>query len=492
MIRPRGRTVSAVGAFVAAMLAACASKTDGEKFGVASSDLTAGDAGDPGSAQVTLCHMPPGNPANLTLITVGAAAASTFEAKGDGVCSSGASDCCLESGPTSLCTNFSTDAANCGGCGAACPVTGQICSNGQCVCPPGDLLCGSACVNASSDNANCGGCGIVCGTDAFCSNGACACPPREQICNNTCVSEQDDPDNCGGCGTTCDQANGFVCSAGTCVCSGPPYQCGTCPLAPVPSGQFVPIYGTVNLTGSVSVPTAGGVIIPEGCFPLGPPIPTSGLLTFVINATNCSFTYNDSESGVTYLTNLSGSGFDGDTYTCGGGGPPGDIASIHSACFELGGLEDGIDGSVTLTVTRSTGAVSLFRQCTYADGTCEVGGYVLNNPNSTTSFQLNGVLSCPDGLNTQPVACAETTCSSPSEFCCSLPVLPDAGGIIGITKSGCLDTAGGQCLIPGTPLTCSGAASCPAGFVCCLSGGFGPLGSSGCWVETCPSGTQPF
>ena len=73
----------------------------------------------------------------------------------------------------STCTNTSTDSANCGGCGKACP-TGASCVSGACSCGAGKTACGGSCVDTSSDPANCGACGKVCSNHA-CTGGTCGC-----------------------------------------------------------------------------------------------------------------------------------------------------------------------------------------------------------------------------------------------------------------------------------------------------------------------------
>jgi hypothetical protein len=470
MIRPRRGTISVTVAFVSAIPVACASNTDREGAGVASSDLTAdaGDTNDAGSAKVTLCHMPPGNPANLQLIRVGASAVPALQAQGDGVCSSGATDCCLESGPTSLCTNLSADTANCGACGTAC-LAGHLCSSGACVCPPSQSLCGSACVNESSDNANCGGCGTRCGGGTTCINSACTCPTGQDLCNGTCVNPQTDTNNCGGCGNfcfsgstcvngactcpiagqdycsgpppfplprvcanpqtdnnncggcsspspskpipsgrSCLAANGFVCSSGTCVCPGGLTQCGNACINPatnhlgaVPASPFVPLSGTANVVGTESVP--GGQPGPPndpGCFSLVAS-PSSGVLTFSfpgmqspngVFPANCSFTYTTS-NGIGFTSTLQTASFDGDTYTCsetGNGGSP-DKAQL---CSEDRSVNNGVGISVSLKVTRSTGAVSLTRNCTYQDAMCGFGFMPNSSPGFTLEANLSGSLFC--------------------------------------------------------------------------------------------------
>src|SRR5438067_609168 len=77
------------------------------------------------------------------------------------------------------CADLMTDAANCGGCGMACPM-GRACAGGACAvsCPMGQTECKGACVNTMTDAANCGGCGMACPMGSACTGAACAvsCP----------------------------------------------------------------------------------------------------------------------------------------------------------------------------------------------------------------------------------------------------------------------------------------------------------------------------
>ncbi len=85
--------------------------------------------------KVTICHFPPGNPANVQVITVGAPAVPAHIANhDDAVCPAGDSDCCFGGSHPSVCTNFATDVNNCGACGNVCS-TGATCTGGLCVAP---------------------------------------------------------------------------------------------------------------------------------------------------------------------------------------------------------------------------------------------------------------------------------------------------------------------------------------------------------------------
>ncbi len=85
--------------------------------------------------KVTICHFPPGNPANVQVITVGAPAVPAHVANhNDAVCPAGDSDCCFGGAGPSVCTNLATDVNNCGACGNVCNA-GVACNAGVCVSP---------------------------------------------------------------------------------------------------------------------------------------------------------------------------------------------------------------------------------------------------------------------------------------------------------------------------------------------------------------------
>jgi hypothetical protein len=116
------------------------------------------------------------------------------------------------------CVDLSSDAANCGACGVACP-EGIACEAGSCACPPGAALCDGACIDTQSNPAACGGCGITCGANEVCLAGQCTsdCGALTD-CGGSCVDTETDPNNCGMCGQAC--AMGSACMAGACDCPG--------------------------------------------------------------------------------------------------------------------------------------------------------------------------------------------------------------------------------------------------------------------------------
>jgi hypothetical protein len=77
------------------------------------------------------------------------------------------------------CVDLATDMFNCGACGHQCGFggdqIGEICVQGQCVCPPEYTgSCGQAyCTNEQIDGSNCGACGNACGAGRLCCGGRC-------------------------------------------------------------------------------------------------------------------------------------------------------------------------------------------------------------------------------------------------------------------------------------------------------------------------------
>jgi hypothetical protein len=152
----------------------------------------------------------------------------------DGVCNGGP----MCSAPMSMCgatcVDTSTDVANCGTCGNACPA-GRACSSGVCstpmTCGRPLIDCGGTCVNTQTDVTNCGACANRCATGQTCTAGVCAssmtCTPAQTRCGTACVDLTSDPGNCGACARAC--TPGDFCSASVCTPSptGPSFRINT-------------------------------------------------------------------------------------------------------------------------------------------------------------------------------------------------------------------------------------------------------------------------
>jgi stigma-specific protein Stig1 len=111
------------------------------------------------------------------------------------------------------CVDVSSDAANCGACGAACP--------------GGSACCGATCADLATDPYNCGRCGTACveaHASASCTMGACAlgeCNRGFGDCDqdpaNGCETDLHlDLRNCGACKRTCDFPHGVPGCANGC------------------------------------------------------------------------------------------------------------------------------------------------------------------------------------------------------------------------------------------------------------------------------------
>jgi len=137
----------------------------------------------------------------------------------------------------SVCADLTTDGANCGGCGLACP-SGQSCAAGRCSgggCPTGAIDCNGNCIDPLTNAQNCGGCasaggGHNCGSGSACVMGACTketCPFGATLCGATCVDLSSSAASCGACGHAC--GSGEVCSVGTCqsACAPGLTSCGS-------------------------------------------------------------------------------------------------------------------------------------------------------------------------------------------------------------------------------------------------------------------------
>lgn len=156
------------------------------------SPLAESAAAKPGAAKVTICHVPPGNPAGAHTIVVGAPAVAAHLAHGDSL-----GEC----------------APACGENGAACSSAGDCCS--------GFCGAGGACATPCADNGGACGSGAEC-CSGFCDeDGACAtpCTPDDGTCSadGDCCSGFCDDD--GLCIAPCEE-NGSPCDSGGDCCDG--------------------------------------------------------------------------------------------------------------------------------------------------------------------------------------------------------------------------------------------------------------------------------
>jgi hypothetical protein len=100
--------------------------------------------------------------------------------------------------PGTCTANINSDAANCGGCGYACPAN-ALCQQGQCYCKEGYAVKNNQCE-------------IIPNEDTITGNG---CPAGMNPCpDGYCYELSSSAANCGICGNMC--PGGMICSASTC------------------------------------------------------------------------------------------------------------------------------------------------------------------------------------------------------------------------------------------------------------------------------------
>jgi hypothetical protein len=99
--------------------------------------------------------------------------------------------------------DLQTDAQHCGSCSKSC-ATGESC-------------CAGTCINTSTDANQCGGCGA-----------AHACATGSTCCGAACVDLQQSAQHCGACGTACTAGSKPGCCGGNCVDLVSNVNCGSC------------------------------------------------------------------------------------------------------------------------------------------------------------------------------------------------------------------------------------------------------------------------
>jgi hypothetical protein len=214
----------------------------------------------------------PSNCGNLGQACCSGACNMPLTCQADHTCGCGTLSSCGTS-----CVDETTDPQHCGACGHVCPAgTHQMasCSSSMCsvACQTGYADCadaGTACATSTaSDPANCGACGHACPlAGEMCSGGVCMCAAGAQVCGTQCIDTSSDKNNCGSCAHSC---LGGLCSGGKCqpvtLASGV-----TAPVGIALDTSFVyytsPTDGTVAkvpVGGGSPVPIASGQIAPTG------------------------------------------------------------------------------------------------------------------------------------------------------------------------------------------------------------------------------------
>jgi hypothetical protein len=122
------------------------------------------------------------------------------------------------------CYSTQDDATHCGASCVSCPVPANgraTCGGGTCgtSCNAGFSACGTAtpcAYDTNNDGAHCGPNCTACGSGEVCSQGSCVCAPGYQNCGGGCTDTSSDPSNCGTCGHVCSSGG---CNGGGCTCT---------------------------------------------------------------------------------------------------------------------------------------------------------------------------------------------------------------------------------------------------------------------------------
>jgi hypothetical protein len=371
---------------------------------------------------------------------------------------------------------------NCGGCGVHCS-DGTVCwydicvlayactandDGATCQLSPGASggCCSGSCVDLSSDAANCGECGATCAASTPCVNGTCSttqpttCGADGSICTvvsgalwtccgEACVDLWADPANCGACGNAC--AGGEGCFSGTCAVTTP---CGT-------NGDFCVIDG--GGAGTCCAGRCSGMNDPDNCAACGARCALGGSCQASYKQVWFAQCVTDGGASLSCTQDADCGG----GLACAGGyctAPLCDAGTASCALAEDGGVALGICcGDICVDPDHDP------ENCMHCGNTCPPGQVCgdrvdgCRDPSSGNYFNCGPVGVCPRGSFCETGTCAPPTCGPGSEgnYCSFGPLKY----FIGICCGGaCIDEEF-------DPLNCGGCGlSCSSGrcndFVC--------------------------
>jgi len=162
--------------------------------------------------------------------------------------------------------DLNSDAANCGGCGYACPAN-ALCQQAQCFCKDGYTVENNACVVAPSI-----------------TNSGNGCPAGMSPCSDGyCYELSSSASNCGICGNQCPA--GMVCSAST--CSNVPTETATAVPATTTAAVTTTTTSTTTTFGPGTTWTLGGIGPSKVCFIKGMTMCDGTCVNLTTNTGNC-------------------------------------------------------------------------------------------------------------------------------------------------------------------------------------------------------------
>jgi len=102
-------------------------------------------------------------------------ASGSGNSPGAGGAGGGAPQCASKC--NNVCTDLTSNAANCGSCGNVCGAATPFCSNSMCSSTCAGTICSGVCANLTNSAQNCGSCGKVCAGNETCTNSLCVAIP---------------------------------------------------------------------------------------------------------------------------------------------------------------------------------------------------------------------------------------------------------------------------------------------------------------------------